>query len=63
MNKDEIKNSADMFLYKAIVDLNSGKYLLEAFSSFPSVLGGNVYERTQILSMHYDGDRRNEGKT
>ncbi|SFV60726.1 hypothetical protein MNB_SV-6-1883 [hydrothermal vent metagenome] len=32
MNKDEIKNSADMFLYKAIVDLNSGKYLLKAFN-------------------------------
>jgi len=33
MNKDDIKNSADMFLYKAIVDLNSGKYLLEAFNA------------------------------
>jgi HEPN domain-containing protein len=32
MNKNEIKNSADMFLYKAIVDLNSAKYLLEAFN-------------------------------
>ena len=32
MNKNEIKNSADMFLYKAIVDLNSGKYLLKAFN-------------------------------
>jgi HEPN domain-containing protein len=32
MNKSEIKNSADMFLYKAIVDLNSAKYLLEAFN-------------------------------
>jgi len=32
MNKDDIKNSADMFLYKAIVDLNSGKYLLKAFN-------------------------------
>jgi len=32
MNKNEIKNSADMFLYKAIVDLNSGKYLLQAFN-------------------------------
>ena len=31
MNKSDIKNSADMFLYKAIVDLNSGKHLLEAF--------------------------------
>jgi len=32
MNKDDIKNSADMFLYKAIIDLNSGKHLLEAFN-------------------------------
>ena len=32
MNKDDIQNSADMFLYKAIVDLNSGKYLLKAFN-------------------------------
>jgi HEPN domain-containing protein len=32
MNKSEIKNSTDMFLYKAIVDLNSAKYLLEAFN-------------------------------
>ena len=32
MNKSEIKNSADMFLYKAIVDLNSARYLLEAFN-------------------------------
>ena len=32
MNKSDIKNSADMFLYKAIVDLNSGKHLLEAFN-------------------------------
>lgn len=32
MNKSEIKNSADMFFYKAIVDLNSAKYLLEAFN-------------------------------
>ena len=33
MNKSDIKNSADMFLYKAIVDLNSGKHLLEAFNA------------------------------
>jgi HEPN domain-containing protein len=33
MNKSDIKNSADLFLYKAIVDLNSGKYLLEAFNA------------------------------
>ncbi len=33
MNKCDIKNSADMFLYKAIVDLNSGKYLLEAYDA------------------------------
>jgi len=33
MNKDNIKNSSDMFLYKAIIDLNSGKYLLKAFNN------------------------------
>lgn len=33
MNKRDIKNSADMFLYKGIVDLNSGKHLLEAFNA------------------------------
>jgi len=33
MNKSDIKNSADLFLYKAIIDLNSGKYLLEAFNT------------------------------
>lgn len=33
MKKSDIKNSADMFLYKAIVDLNSGKHLLEAFNA------------------------------
>jgi len=33
MNKDNIQNSSDMFLYKAIIDLNSGKYLLEAFNN------------------------------
>jgi len=32
MKKNNIKNSSDMFLYKAIVDLNSGKYLLDAFN-------------------------------
>jgi len=32
MNRDNIKNSSDMFLYKAMVDLNSAKYLLEAFN-------------------------------
>jgi len=32
MNKSEINSSADMFLYKAIVDLNSGRYLLKAFN-------------------------------
>ncbi len=41
------------------------KYEIEkiGLDSFPSVLDGNVYERTPISSMHYDGDRRNEGKT
>jgi len=32
MNKNDIKNSSDMFLYKAQIDLNSAKYLLEAFN-------------------------------
>lgn len=32
MNKNDIKSSADMFLYKATVDFNSAKYLLEAFN-------------------------------
>ncbi len=32
MKKNEIKNSADMFLYKAIVDLNSAKYLMKAYN-------------------------------
>ena len=33
MNKNNIKNSSDMFLYKAQIDLNSAKYLLEAFNA------------------------------
>ena len=33
MNKDNLHSSADMFLYKATVDLNSGTYLLEAFNA------------------------------
>lgn len=33
MNKSEIKNSADLFLYKAIIDLNSAKYLLDAYNN------------------------------
>ena len=32
MNKSDIKNSSDMFLYKAQIDLNSAKYLLKAFN-------------------------------
>ncbi len=32
MNKNDIHTSANMFLYKAIVDLNSAKYLLKAFN-------------------------------
>ncbi len=32
MNKNDIKNSSDMFLYKAKIDLNSAIYLLEAFN-------------------------------
>lgn len=31
MKKNDIKNSADMFLYKAIVDFNSAKCLLDNF--------------------------------
>ena len=30
INKNDIKSSADMFFYKAIVDLNSAIYLLKA---------------------------------
>ena len=33
MNKNNIKNSSEMFLYKAVIDLNSAKYLLEAFNN------------------------------
>ena len=33
MNKNNLHSSADMFLYKAIVDLNSATYLLEAFNT------------------------------
>lgn len=33
MKKSDIRSSADMFLYKAIVDLNSGKHLLGAFNA------------------------------
>lgn len=32
MQKNEIKSSSDLFLYKAIVDLNSAKYLLDGFN-------------------------------
>ncbi len=32
MKKDEIKNSSDMFLYKANVDLNTSIFLLESFN-------------------------------
>jgi len=31
MKKDDIKNSSDMFLYKARVDLNTSIFLLKAF--------------------------------
>lgn len=31
MKKSDIKNSTDLFLYKAIVNFNSGKYLLKSF--------------------------------
>jgi HEPN domain-containing protein len=33
MNKNNLHGSADMFLYKATIDLNSGIYLLEAFNA------------------------------
>jgi len=33
MKKADIKNSADMFFYKAMVDFNSGKYLLKSFEN------------------------------
>jgi len=33
MKKNDIKNSSDMFLYKAIIDFNSGKYLLKSFEN------------------------------
>ncbi len=32
MQKSDIKNSADLFLYKATIDLNSAKYLLDGFN-------------------------------
>ena len=32
MKNHNIKNSADMFLYKSLIDLNSAKYLLKAFN-------------------------------
>ena len=32
MDKSEINNSSDMFLYKAIIDLNTAKYLLDAYN-------------------------------
>lgn len=33
MKKSDIKNSSDLFLYKATVDLNSAKYLLSGYES------------------------------
>jgi len=33
MNKNDIKSSADLFLYKATVDINTAKYLLKAFEN------------------------------
>jgi len=33
MKRDEIKNSEDMFLYKAIIDFNSGRFLLQSFNN------------------------------
>ena len=33
MNKNEIKNSAELFFYKVVIDLNSAKYLLEGYEN------------------------------
>ena len=33
MKKNEIKNSADMFLYKAIIDFNSARALMKLFEN------------------------------
>jgi len=33
MKKSDIKNSSDLFLYKAVVDFNSGKALLKLFEN------------------------------
>ena len=33
MKKSDIKNSADIFLYKAIIDFNSGSFLLKSFEN------------------------------
>jgi HEPN domain-containing protein len=33
MKKDNIKNSTDMFFYKANIDLNTSKYLLKGFET------------------------------
>ena len=33
MNKNNIQNSAELFLYKATVDLNSAKYLLSGYEN------------------------------
>jgi len=33
MKKDDIKNSADLFLYKAIIDLNVAKALFKSFEN------------------------------
>ena len=53
MNKSDIKNSADMFLYKAIVDLNSGKHLLEAFNADEI----ETYIEKQSIGLYGDLDR------
>ena len=36
MKKADIKNSADMFLYKAIIDFNSGKTIKSTFNKQPN---------------------------
>ena len=46
MKKSKIKNSAEMFLYKAIVDLNTAKFLLESFEQ------GKVDIDLEVIMFH-----------
>jgi len=47
MNKSDIKNSSYLFLYKAIIDLNSGRYLLDAFNA------DRVYRYIKVIGDFY----------